>query len=427
VNDVPNGATLRIDAGDYGVREEAIGARTEVSFAFTITTLSGVVSDAAGNPVAGAAIASGEVRGVTDSDGAYRLTGVSDGAQVTVVAPGYLDAVADLPPDRALNVTLEPIMIKAIYANAYTLSDPDELARIVDLVDRTELNAIVVDIKQDAIFYDTQVPFFTAIPGMVTPTYDVAELLALLRERNIYSIARMVVFQDPLVAEARPDLAVLDDNTGDLWRNVQGVGWVNAFEEELWDANIELALEAASLGFDEIQYDYVRFPSDGDLTVADFGREYTQATRSGAITEFMRRSYDAIKPTGAKFAADLFGFVGLKPDDQGIGQLLTDLAPLMDYICLMIYPSHYIEGNIYSAPGDPNDYPYETILESLERAAEQIPEESRLKMRPWLQDFYEYGVEEVSAQIQAAEDFGASGWLLWDPSNIYTVEALDPA
>lgn len=425
--DVPTGSNLRIDAGDYGVREEAVGARTLADFAFTVTTVAGTVTDASGRPVAGAVIASGEVRGVTDSDGAYRLAGVADGAEVTFGAPGYLDVVAALPAERTLDVTLEPIMIKAIYANAYTLSDEGELQRLIDLVDSTELNAIVLDIKQDTIFYETQVPFFVGIEGMVAPTYDVENVLARLRERDIYTIARLVVFQDPLVAEARPDLAVLDETTGDLWRNVQGTGWVNAFEEELWDANIELALEAAGLGFDEIQYDYVRFPSDGDLTVADFGQEYTQETRSGAITEFMSRSYEAIKPTGAKLAADLFGFVGLKPDDQGIGQLLTALAPHMDYICLMIYPSHYIEGNIYSAPGEPNDYPYETILESLERASEQIPEESRLKMRPWLQDFYEYGPEEVGAQIQAAEDFGASGWLLWDPSNVYTVEALDPA
>ncbi len=430
-DNVPAGATLSIDAGDYGLREEPVGPRTVANFSFMVTTVTGTVADADGNPIAGAVISAGDARGVSDDDGAYRLTGVADAAEVTIGAPGYLDVTSVMPPERTLNLTLEPIMIKAIYANAYTLSDPAEVERLIDLVDRTELNAIVIDIKQDLVFYDTQVPFFIGIEGMVAPAYDVNEIIATLRERDIYSIARMVVFQDPLVAEARPDLAVLDDNTGDLWRNVQGVGWVNAFEEELWDANIALALEAAGLGFDEIQYDYVRFPSDGDLTVADFGREYTQETRSGAITGFMRRSYEALKPTGAKFAADLFGFIGLEANDQGIGQLLTDLAPQLDYLCMMLYPSHFIEGNIISADGHPNDFPYETILESLERASAQIPEESKLKFRPWLQDFSipglsDYGVAEVQAQIQAAEDFGASGWLLWDPSNLYTVDALDP-
>ena len=428
---VPQGATLSIDAGDYGTKEEAVGNRTVADYTFAVSTLTGQITDGEGEPLAGAVISAGDARGVTDDDGEFKLTGVADGVDVIVGAPGYLDAVSPLPAERTLSLALEPIMIKAIYAGAYTLSDDAEVERLIELIDETELNAIVLDIKEDVIFYDSQVPFFQDIEGMIAPTYDVQGLVAELRERDIYTIARMVIFKDPLVAESRPDLAVLDDNTGGLWEGA-GVAWVNAFNEELWDANIELALEATTMGFDEIQYDYVRFPSDGPLAVADFGLVYTEEARVGAITEFMRRSYDAIRPTGAKFAADLFGIIGLKPDDQGIGQQLTALAPHMDYICLMIYPSHYIEGNIVNAPGHPNDYPYETILESLERAQEQLPEESRLKMRPWLQDFSlpgmsEYGPDEVAAQIQAAEDFGASGWILWDPSNVYTDAALDPA
>lgn len=428
---VPQGATLTIDAGDYGVVEESVGSRTVADYSFVVSTLTGQITDSNGDPVAGAVISAGDARGVTNDDGEFKLTGVADGVEVTVGAPGYLDATSPLPAERTLRLALEPIMIRGIYAGAYTVSDRDEVDRLIELIDETELNAIVLDIKEDVIFYETQVPFFRDIEGMIMPTYDVQGLVAELRERGIYTIARMVVFKDPVVAQARPDLAVLDDNTGDLWEGA-GVAWVNAFNEELWDANIAFALEATTLGFDEIQYDYVRFPSDGDLTVADFGRVYTEEARVGAIAEFVSRSYEAIKPTGAKFAADLFGFIGLKPDDQGIGQKLTELAPLMDYVCLMIYPSHFIEGNIASAPGHPNDYPYETILESLERAQKQLPEESKLKMRPWLQDFSlpgmsEYGPDEVRAQIEAAEDFGASGWLLWDPSNVYTDEALKPA
>src|SRR5690606_4865711 len=117
--------------------------------------------------------------------------------------------------------------------------------------------------------------------------YDVHEVLRKLEENDIYAIARLVVFQDPLVAEARRDLAVMD-SSGDLWRNELGIAWVNAFHEELWHANIELAVEAIELGFDEIQYDYVRFPSDGDLSTAEFGREYTAQAREDAITSFMK-------------------------------------------------------------------------------------------------------------------------------------------
>ncbi|MDQ3673809.1 MAG: putative glycoside hydrolase, partial [Gemmatimonadota bacterium] len=281
------------------------------------------------------------------------------------------------------------------------------------------------------VYYDTQVPLFVEADA-VRQVYDVSEVLARLEENDIYAIARMVVFQDPLVAESRPDLAVRNEDTGDLWRNEMGVAWVNAFEEELWDANIALATEAVKLGFEEIQYDYVRFPSDGDLGPADFGQEYTAEARETAITEFVKRSSEAIHAVGGKLAVDLFGFVTLENDEQWIGQKFSKLEPYVDFVCMMIYPSHFEEGNIASAPGHPNDYPYETIMESLERAEANVPG-SKAKFRPWLQDFSygfnglrDYEAEDVRAQIDAAEEFGASGWLLWgDPFNV-TVEALQP-
>lgn len=429
--DVPLDATLSLDGGDYGTLEEAIGTRIEADFSLRMTLLTGVVTDAKGDPLQGAIISAGDAQGVSRKDGTFRLTGVSDGASVKVTAPGYLDATTSLPAERRIEVALEPIEIRAIYANGYTLSDPDKAERLIQMVDDTELNALVIDIKQDTIYYDSQVQFFRNVDGMVNPIYDVNELLAELADHDIYAIARMVVFQDPLVAEAYPELAVKDEQTGDLWRNDQGVAWVNAFSEELWDANIQLAVEAASRGFDEIQYDYVRFPSDGNLRTSDFGRDYTAEAREGAITEFVKRSSEAIRSTGAKFAADLFGYVSMVPDEQGIGQRFAALVPYLDYVCAMIYPSHFAEGNIASAPGHPNDFPYETISEALARAAAQVPDESPLKFRPWLQDFSygdfrEYGEEEVRAQIRAAEEFGTSGWMLWDPNNDYTDTGIKP-
>ena len=174
------------------------------------------------------------------------------------------------------------------------------------------------------------------------------------------------------------------------------------------------------------------FPSDGDLSTADFGQEYTAEAREAAITEFMRRSHEAVGGSGGYLAADLFGFVTIMDDEQYIGQRFSSLAPYLDFVCMMIYPSHFETGNIASAPGHPNDYPYETIFESLERADAIVPD-SRLKFRPWLQDFSygfnglrDYTPADVRAQIDAAEDFGASGWMLWgDPQNV-TVEALEP-
>jgi hypothetical protein len=426
---VPEHATLLVDAGSYGSAEEIIGTSVTRDFAFELKQAHGRVLDASGNPLQGAIVQSGELAAVTTGDGTFLLEGVDEGAPVRISAAGFADHEATVQNGAIADAQLTEQMIKATYADLNLLMEDGGIEQQIQIANETEINAIVIDIKQDTIYYDSKVEFFLDA-GTVNPIYDVTELLQKLKDNDIYAIARLVVFQDPLVAEARPELGVMDSATGDLWRNEIGIAWVSAFNEELWDANIDLALEALDLGFDEIQYDYVRFPSDGDLSTADFGREYTAEARETAITGFMKQSYEAIHAQGGKLAADLFGFVTIVDDEQYIGQRFSALEPYLDFVCMMIYPSHFEEGNIASAPGHPNDYPYETIFESLERAELNVPGSSR-KFRPWLQDFSyynmrEYTADDVRKQIDAAEDYGASGWMLWgDPFNV-SVEALKP-
>lgn len=425
--DVPQNAVLLIDAGIYGVHQEPVGGALLKDLSLEVTQASGRVLSQSGEPVQGAVVQSGDATTMSTGDGTYVLNGVAHGAAVTVQASGFGVATATVEHGLIGDVLLEPIMIKATYANLGLLVEPDGLALHIDIANTTEINAIVIDIKQDSIYYDSQVQFFRDA-GTVQSVIDIEEILAELRANNIYAIARLVVFQDPLVAEARPDLAVMDSETGDLWRNEIGVAWVSAFNEELWEANIALATEAIDLGFDEIQYDYVRFPSDGDLSTAEFGREYTAVARQTAITAFMKQSYEAIHAHGGMLSADLFGYVTLVDDEQYIGQRFSELEPYLDYVCMMIYPSHFSEGNISSAAGHPNDYPYETILESLQRAELNVPG-SAVKFRPWLQDFdywgmREYTADDVRLQIDAAEDFGANGWMLWGNPFDVTIEAL---
>lgn len=430
LKEVPSDASLRIDGGDYGTIEEGLPEGLTADFALTRQVAAGRVLDADGQPLQGAMVISGDRTAVSTGDGTFELTGVAPGAEVTVQASGYEDADIAIPDTMEFgDIALDKVMIKGVYANKGLLGTPGGIDSLIEIANTTEINAVVVDIKEYTVFYDSQVQFFRDA-GTVDPIYDVNEVVTKLRENDIYIIARLVVFQDPFVAEARPDLAVMDSSTGDLWRNDIGLAWVDAFHEEVWDANIALSLEALSLGFDEIQYDYVRFPSDGDLSVAEFSQEYNAESRQAAITEFVRRSYEAIHAANGKLSADLFGYITLVDDEQFIGQRFTELEPYLDYVSMMIYPSHFSEGNIASAPGHPNDYPYETILESLERAEQLVPG-SGAKFRPWLQDFdygglRDYTAEDVRAQIDAAEDFGASGWLLWgDPFNV-SVDALAP-
>jgi hypothetical protein len=430
LTDVPEGASVQVEAGSYGSFSQGVDGKTELNISIALESASGVVMNDSGEPLQGAIARAGDATAVSAGDGTFSIEGVVDGTDITITAPGFETVVATVANGQVADVEMSPMQIRAVYANWSIMGTPGGLDDLIEIANTTEINAIVIDVKQDTVYFDSQVPFFVEA-GTVSPVYDIDEVLAKLKDNDIYTIARVVVFQDPLVAEARPELAVHDINGG-LWVNEMGVAWVNAFKEELWDANIDLAVEVIEHGFDEVQYDYVRFPSDGDLSTADFGQEYTAESREAAITAFVKQSHEAINAAGGLLGADLFGFITIVDDEQYIGQRFSSLEPHLDFVCMMIYPSHFETGNIASAAGHPNDYPYETIFESLERA-EQIVPGSSAKFRPWLQDFSygfnglrDYTAADVRAQIDAAEEFGASGWMLWgDPFNV-TVDALNP-
>ena len=320
----------------------------------------------------------------------------------------------------------DEFVAKAVYLNP-TTDDGYDLDRLLALIDRTELNALVIDVKEEGVYVDTDVALFRDA-GTVVPYYDVATVLDALRANDVYAIARLVAFKDTPLAEARPDLAVLDAATGGPWRDMNGVAWVNPFNEEVRAGLIDFAVELAGRGFDEIQFDYVRFPTDGDLEAMDFGREVTEAVRVETIAGFLGEARENIAAVGATTGADVFGFTLLQ-DDIGIGQNVAAIAEVVDYVCPMVYPSHFPNGSI-AVDGHPNDFPYETIEISLGAGEERVAG-ARGKLRPWLQDFSlpgmsDYGAAEVRAQIDAAAKLGVPDWLLWNAGVVYTSAALDP-
>ena len=317
---------------------------------------------------------------------------------------------------------------KAIYLDPRVTQGPVATGALLDLIDRTELNALVVDVKENGVFYETGVPFFRDA-NAVTALYDPAALLAELRRRGIYSIARLVCFKDTPVAMARPDLAVIDVTTGLPWRDMAGHAWVNALQPELWEANAALAVEAAELGFDEIQYDYVRFPTDGNLATMSFGVPLSEQARTSAILDFLGQTKVRLAPLGTRLSADIFGFTLVVDHDLGIGQNAELIGEVVDVVCPMVYPSHWPYGSI-AVGGLPNDFPYETVQVSMEFAKGKLPDEER-RIRPWLQGFSlpgyrPYGSHDVRAQIDAAEAAGVGGWMIWDMGNRYFEEAFRP-
>lgn len=321
------------------------------------------------------------------------------------------------------------VAAKAIYMDPRKTNDQDGARALADLIERTELNAIVLDIKEEGVYYRTDVDFYRE-NGALNPQYDVTNLLTMLRDRDIYVIGRLVVFKDPILAQARPNLAVKDTRSGDLWHDMNGVAWLNPFAEEVWRGAASLAREAARYGFDEIQYDYVRFPTDGDLTRMEFGRELTEESREDAILGLLELTQKKLKSTGATLGADIFGWSLVVDDDNGIGQNASRIAPVVDYFCPMVYPSHWPNGSL-AVPGHPNDFPYQTVEISMELAEQRLPDMVQ-KVRPWLQGFSlpgmtPYGPEDIRAQIDAAEASGIEGWMIWTFDNHYPEDAFKPA
>jgi hypothetical protein len=365
----------------------------------------------------------------TTADGTYRLKDVALGGRAYFKAPGFAEVDKSLTPELHLDASLSPITVKALYASAQTASDPKLLGPLIDTIDTTELNAMVVDLKDSSghVFYNSRVPLANDIKA-TDPILDPAALVAQLHQHQIYAIARIVIFEDPILAESRPDWAIHDSASGGLWRTWNGLAWVNAHRSEVWDYNIAIAKEAAAFGFDEIQLDYIRFPTDGDLATAEYGVPHNDETRPQAIASFLQQIYAAIAPTHAYLSADVFGLTVWETGDGQIGQNLETMVKYLDYVCPMIYPSHFADGSM--GFDIPNDHPYEVILWSLQNGEERIPEQTA-KLRPWLQDFslgegIAYGPHEVKRQVDATYDAGLSGWMLWNAANVYQTAELAP-
>jgi hypothetical protein len=393
----------------------------------------GRVLDAEGGaPLAGVSVWVGPTEIRTDEQGRFTTEPLTPGAPLFVKAPGYelRRLVAD--PEE-VTVSLVPKAVRAAYLTYYGVGDRVIRERVLELVARTELNAVVIDIKGDRglIPYRTEVPLALEA-GAQGPVIikDFDGLMASLKARDIYTIARIVTFKDNVLANYRPDWAIMDTRTGKPWIDNEKLAWVDPFREEIWDYAIAVAREAVAKGFDEVQFDYVRFPTDGKLSAARYSQPNNSETRLPAIAGFLAKARRELGPTGAFLAADVFGYTAFNNNDTDIGQRVEELAPHLDYICPMVYPSGYHRG----IPGvrNPVAQPYEIVKESV-RLTRMRSAAVTVQVRPWLQDFRDYafdkrifGVNEIRAQIRGARDGGAVGFMLWNPKNDYTGRALAP-
>ncbi len=352
-------------------------------------------------------------------------------------------AVAEPPPVNlpdSAPVTTEvdgTSYAKGIYVSYGAMGDADFQARIKELLETTELNTVVMDFKGDRgyLSFPSDVPLAQEIGATAFPTVkDPEEFLKWYKDRDVYLIARIVTFKDNLVTKAYPGWAVTDSATGGVWKDAEGMGWIDPNLHAGWDYDIALAQEAARMGFDEVQFDYVRFPTDGAIGRATFALPNTEEQRVAALTGFMGRAQETLKPLGVKIGADVFGYSAWVSDDLGIGQHIESIAPYLDVLSPMVYPSTFAMGLPGQSPQYRNAiaFPYEIVNKSTDRTVTRARSVNpAIIVRPWIQDFQDYAFDEriytpaeIRAQMDGVRDAGGRGWLLWDPAVKYTAEAL---
>lgn len=328
----------------------------------------------------------------------------------------------------------EPVKVKGIYVSG-PIAGTAKMDQLIELVDETELNAMVIDIKNDEgrVTYKMQTDKVLEIEAGVGYIPDMEELAAKCKEKDIYLIARIVAFRDPYLAEQKPELAVHTAD-GQIFRDKNGLAWVNPYQHEVWEYLVEIAAEAANAGFDEVQFDYIRFSTDIREEEVDYGAEAENVSKTDIITQFTEYVYKELSPLGIYVSADVFGTViDHETDQEIVGQDYVQMASHLDYICPMVYPSHYYNGSY--GINVPDAEPYQTIYEAAASSVRELsvlPEGKRAGVRVWLQGFtaswvpghISYGPEQIREQIHGAYDAGYDEWILWNAAVNYRPEAL---
>jgi len=332
---------------------------------------------------------------------------------------------------EAINNNRETVKVKGIYVSGPMAGTKKQMADLISLVNRTELNAMVIDIKNDSgeITYKMDYPYAEKIGATKNYISDMKALVSRLKENNIYLIARIVTFKDPILANARNDLSVLN-NDGSVFHDKKGLAWVNPFKKKVWNYNLEIALRAAEMGFDEIQFDYIRFSTDAGMKNVTFGRKAVTKSKQETISEFTEYAHRVLGQKGVKVSADVYGtIINSEGDSEIVGQNYKEMANHLDYICPMIYPSQYAPG-AYGIKS-PDAAPYEIVYNALKDSMSVLNEskEKHAIVRPWIQDFtatwidghIKYSKKQVEQQIKAVYEAGYEEWILWNARNSYSL------
>jgi hypothetical protein len=330
-------------------------------------------------------------------------------------APAPAAAHPAMAPDTAI--------VRGLYVNRWAAQSAARIRHFVEIADRTEINALVIDMKDEfGLNYESKNPNFARNAGASGKVANLRAMLDTLKAHKILSIARIVVFKDSVTARVNPTWTIKKTD-GSAWRDKKGLTWVNPYNRELWEYNIGVAEELVRLGFQEVQFDYIRFPEPyKSLPTQVFPGQ--NGPKPQLLGEFLTLARARLNKLGARSTADIFGLVTTVPGALEVGQEWEIVAPASDVLLPMVYPSHYPHGAFGVAR--PNAEPYTIVTTAIKRARERnlkLGITSRNAVRPWLQAFSlgapHYGAAEVTAQMKGVYDAGYEGWILWSPGSHY--------
>jgi hypothetical protein len=412
-------SSLRVEAPGYNTATytvEALPPDGALALQMEPLVLQGRVVDRHGNGVVNASVKLGEKETMTAEFGSFEIVAGIPGV-VEVKKPTWESTSFewDGTPGRR-DQRMEPFIVKGLRIFGYDTTD-EEYLELLRIADETVINAFAFDTKNEfgEVMYLSE--DYEAFPmEAIINKYDVHERLAMAKEHGLYTITRVVTFQDEFAAKNYPERAILNSETGEPWRNHQGIGWMDPTDPESWEYPIRMGIEACRFGFDEVQFDYVRFPTDGDTSKAvydDPEAAHSAEGRVATIAAFLTEARNRVNAEGCAVSADIFSIVLSVPNDQGIGQKVEELSWAVDALSPMIYPSHYGSGWLnYDVP---NNFPEEVVGEALGSSVGRL--EGGAHMRPWLQAFG-WSTDQVRESIATADSYGM-GWLLWNSQSEY--------
>lgn len=413
-------SVLQVSAPGHVPQVVTLADRPEEQFDVVLKArvLRGRVVDAEGAGLPGATVIAGSARSTTDASGHFQIRGAEEGT-IRVERPAWLPTTFEWDGGQGdAMVAMEPFTARAVHIGG--LQVRDELDYYVDMAMDTELNALMIDLKDESgyVFFNTTTRTATEA-GAALDSYDLAATVSMARERGLYVIGRIVLFNDPVAAVSLPEIAVWDTSSNQPYE-ANGQFFLDPTDPDARQYGLDLAREACAAGVDEVQFDYVRFP-DKRTEAARFDGGVSPDIRVSTISNFLASAVDSLRPMGCAVAADIFGYLTTARDDGGIGQVWEEVAGIVDVVSPMLYPSHYDDG--WYGFEDPDAYPGEMIDRALVDGMERL--DNSVVIRPWLQDFA-YGPGDVRAQIEAAERYGF-GWMLWNAASNVTTDALGPA